>query len=92
MVHGIHMVFPLVHTFYHKKKGLSSSVALIACLNKITGLLTFFIFKFGYAAFLDDEFSMAVGKTQTPCISKIPDKAIPMNCSSVIVLMHSPIS
>lgn len=33
---------------------------------------------------------MAVGKTQTACISKIPDKAIPMNCSSVIVLMHSP--
>ena len=33
---------------------------------------------------------MAVGKTEASCISKIPDKAIPMNCSSVIVLMHSP--
>ncbi len=32
---------------------------------------------------------MAAGKTQTSCISKIPDKTIPMNCSSVIVLMHS---
>lgn len=45
------------------KINLTSIAALTACLNGIRGLLSFFMFTFGYAAFLNSEFSMAVGKT-----------------------------